>query len=157
MLSFFLGDDFNAGVSEKGGNWTAPQWISEGFETAMLWPLDGVLFTSPKHTLGSSLKSGEPLGMMWRHPWPEELLRKPACGRYFEAGGPATGSRSPTIRNVPRVPERREGISRDRRQGGLGALWGLLVVLRFLHHDFPGPGSPGRTNLCGSEKLLGSR
>lgn len=65
MLSLFLGDDFNAGVSEKGGNWTAPRWISGGFETAMLWPLDGVLFTSPKHTLGSSLKSGEPLGMTW--------------------------------------------------------------------------------------------
>lgn len=89
----FLGDDFNAGVSEKGGKWTAPRWISGGFETAMLWPLDGVLFTSPKHTLGSSLKGGEPLGMTWGHPWPEELLRKPACGRYFEAGGPATGSR----------------------------------------------------------------
>lgn len=24
--------------------------------------------------------------MTWRYPWPEELLRKPACGRYFEAG-----------------------------------------------------------------------
>lgn len=64
----------------------------------------------PKEHPGFLSQRWGALGMTWGHPWPEEQLRKPACGRCFEAGCLATGSRSPTIRNVPRVPERREDM-----------------------------------------------
>lgn len=62
MFSFI--DKFNMDVSEKGWNWMASQWISGGFETGILWPLEWRYSHSPKViTLCIPLlQVGSPLG-----------------------------------------------------------------------------------------------